>query len=338
MRYKTLFLSLFLPASFAAAGQTADSIGIVLENILRHAETSSLYREKVGWDTLRTRVYALAKHAGTVAELDKATAYLLEALGDEHGRVFYNNQMLAYYYGDLKPHQKAFDLSLYNKVQGGQTYPFEASMLDDQTGYVRLSGLPMGDNAQMSKSIEDAICRLHSKGIDRWIVDLRYNGGGNMFPMAEGLTQLIGEGKVGGAEGLTSEEKVDWEIRNGDFYYGDYSVRSEGACVINSRPKVAVLLSLYTASSGEAVAVMFKGRPNTRFFGEKTIGMTTVTDWKIINPSITMSLSVSYYRDRNGQVYRTYVEPDEAFPFVVDPLSDADACVQRAVEWLREGK
>ncbi|HLP95478.1 MAG TPA: hypothetical protein VK168_15650 [Saprospiraceae bacterium] len=52
-----------------------------------------------------------------------------------------------------------------------------------------------------------------------------------------------------------------------------------------------------TDSAGEALAVMFKGRRQTRFFGEKNGGMITVTDWT---------------------------------------LSDADLCVKRAGEWQKK--
>jgi hypothetical protein len=40
-------------------------------------------------------------------------------------------------------------------------------------------------------------------------------------------------------------------------------------------PFIAVLLSSATSSSGEAVAIAFRGNPNTRSFGQRTRGLTT---------------------------------------------------------------
>ena len=86
-------------------------------------------------------------------------------------------------------------------------------------------------------------------------------------------------------------------------------------------PKIAVLTSLYTASSGEAIAVIFKGKEKTKFFGQKTLGMVTVTDWEIINDATAMTISVSYYKDRNEKIYDKYVDVDVDVPFTEQPLS-----------------
>lgn len=332
---KQFLIYIFLIISFAANCQTVDSARQVLTKIINHTEKASLYRNKVDWNTVKVKAFELAKGAKTVTDLVPSLKYLLSAIEDDHGRIFFNNQVIAYYYGDLKEHQKGFNPEIYNQVQSGQTYQFEAKNIDKNIGYVRIVGLPMGDNEQMSRAIDDAICKVAAKKIDKWIVDLRYNGGGNMFPMVEGLTSIIGDGNVGGSTGLTNEENAVWKIENGDFYYDDYSVQLKNNCQFKKMPKVAVLTSLYTASSGEALAVILKGRPNTRFFGEKTLGMITVTDWEIIDANTTMTISVSYYKDRNGKVYNQFVDPDEETPFVREPLSAEDTCAQKAVEWLK---
>ncbi len=176
---------------------------------------------------------------------------------------------------------------------------------------------------------------LHRNMQKMWILDLRYNGGGNMHPMAEGLCALIGNGDVGGSEGLTKAENSTWKVKEGDFYYDDYSVRLKNDCKIKPLPKVAVLTSLYTTSSGEAISVIFKGRKNTRFFGEKTLGMITVTDWNVLDESTTMTISVSYYCDRNGKVYTNYVDVNEKIPFEKNPLSESDKAVHQALLWLK---
>jgi len=63
---------------------------------------------------------------------------------------------------------------------------------------------------------------------------------------------------------------------------------------ISTDEKVAVLLSRYTVSSGEVVAVSFKGRENTKFFGEATGGYTTVNGYDLIDEELVLIISQAY--------------------------------------------
>ncbi len=309
----------------------------VLDGVIQVARTTSLYRDNVNWEAVTDSIYQLAADAKDIPALAPAFNYLLEVLHDEHGRIFYNHQPIAYYYsGELKEHQKAFDMDMYQQVQSGTAFPFKAQLLNGKIGYIRIVGLGMGDNEEMAKNIQDEVCRLKNAGANRWIVDLRYNGGGNMNPMAEGLAAIIGDGPSGGAAGVVGADDVTWEILNGDFYNHGYSIRLPNACSDDSFPKVAVLTSLYTASSGEALAVIFKGRDRTRFFGGNTLGMVTGTNWEVINDQLAISISVNYYRDRNGKVYQKYVDVDEEITYPFDPQTLMDPCVQQSVSWLMQ--
>lgn len=66
------------------------------------------------------------------------------------------------------------------------------------------------------------------------------------------------------------------------------------------------------------------------------MGMVTATDWEVIDPATAMTISVSYYQDRNGKVYDQYVDVDESQPFVTEPLSADDFAANRALAWLKE--
>lgn len=305
-----------------------------LDKIIEHAEKHSLYRKNVDWNALKGEMYALVKEADSVPQLKPALDLMLKRLNDAHGRVFYNNRYLSYYSGEKKAHRKKMISRTYNEIQSGQVYAFEACAIDKNIGYVRIVGLPMGDNEKMSAEIQDAVCKVLQKGVKKWIIDLRYNGGGNMFPMVEGIANIIGEGIVGGTTGVTKEESSVWQIKNGDFYYDDQTVALANKCQVTKAPLIAVLTSVYTASSGEALAVILKNRPGTKFFGGNTMGMITATDWKQIDEHTAMSISVSYYKDRNGNLYNQYVDVDEEIEF--DPKADGknDKGILRAVEWL----
>lgn len=321
-----------------AAGQQPPTPQAKLERMLAHAESASVYRARVNWPTLRAEVRRLADTATTTAGLAPALRHLLRALGDEHGRVFHGGRPIAWFYGAPQPHLAGMDTATYRRIQWASDFPFRAELLPGGTGYVRIVGLPMGDNTAMSASIEKAVCAVQRRGATRWIVDLRYNGGGNLNPMAEGIAAIIGDGAAGGWQGATRPEDGAWRITSGDFDNHGYSVHLPNGCRMPASMRVAVLTSMYTTSSGEALAVMFRGRRNTRLFGEKTGGMVTNTDWAQLDDSTAMTISVGHYRDRTGRVYDAFVDPDEEVPFTPTDALATDAGVQRALAWLRRAR
>ncbi|RZK21353.1 MAG: hypothetical protein EOO86_01320 [Pedobacter sp.] len=67
-----------------------------------------------------------------------------------------------------------------------------------------------------------------------WIIELRINTGGNMYPIIAALSDLIGEGKVGSF--LTPDKQSDgnWIIKNASLYVGRIKVspvRIEGYAI-----------------------------------------------------------------------------------------------------------
>ena len=317
--------------SFSAVAQKKHTMA-VLDSIIHHAEHHSLYRNQVDWDVIKDSIKVKTADADSVIHLRSGLEYLMKELGDGHGRIFHKGAFLAYHTAPLAEHKKDIDWEVFTRIQYATEFPFEARMIGDEIGYVRIVGLPTGDNEAMSNEIQMAVCKLMDKGASSWVIDLRYNGGGNMFPMVEGLTSIIGDGPVGGAVGATKEEYAPWIIQDGDFFYDNQTVAIEEDCTMETLPKIAVLTSMYTASSGEALAVILKGRPQTRFFGEKTHGMVTSTDWKVIDDETFASISVAYYEDRNGVVYKQYVDVDEEIKFEID--SKEDIILDQGIAWL----
>lgn len=77
----------------------------------------------------------------------------------------------------------------------------------DNIGYLRVVGIGPGDVKSQSDIIRQGLLDLNKKGIHQWIVDLRFNGGGNIEPMISGLAPLIGNGFVSGAINQRGEVK-----------------------------------------------------------------------------------------------------------------------------------
>ena len=92
---------------------------------------------------------------------------------------------------------------------------------------------------------------------------------------------------------------------------------------------VAVLISSFTGSSGEAVAVAFHGQAEVRFFGQSTAGLTTANELVELSDGALIALTMSNFTDRLGLQYGQgiSVQPDEA-------TADFTEAESAAVEWL----
>ena len=118
-----------------------------------------------------------------------------------------------------------------------------------------------------------------------WIVDLRRNRGGNLWPMIVAAGPLLGEGVCCGFVSSLGANRVAY--RDGAVWQDDGSYGPAGFVpdVPQARvaepyrpaalPRVAVLTSRYTGSSGEFAALCFRGRPGARSFGTPTAGVPT---------------------------------------------------------------
>lgn len=76
-------------------------------------------------------------------------------------------------------------------------------------------------------------------------------------------------------------------------------------------PPVAVLVGPTTASSGEAVAIAFRGRSSTRLFGATTRGLTTANRVFPLSDGSLLNLTTAAFVDRLVTPYQNGVTPDE---------------------------
>jgi C-terminal processing protease CtpA/Prc len=185
--------------------------------------------------------------------------------------------------------------------------------------------------------IRQRISTLASGNTCGWIVDLRNNTGGNMWPMIAGLSPLIGEGLAGVFE--SPKAKNEWRVGvNGEAIIGQLktSGSSPASFVDGGKARVAVLTGQATASSGEAVAVAFRGRPNTRAFGTPTAGLTTANTTVAMSDGALLAIAVSVYVDRTGVKYGGKLNPDELVEGTAKLLAD-DPVVKAAAKWLNDG-
>jgi carboxyl-terminal processing protease len=161
-----------------------------------------------------------------------------------------------------------------------------------------------------------------------WVVDLRGNGGGDMYPMLTVVAPLLGEGKAGA---FTTPDGVvtEWGIRRRHVYLGrrrTFVFRRVPRAV--NRP-VAVLISAKTASSGEAVLVSFIGAATARSFGQPTKGYATANRSFPLPDGARLVITGAFMSDRTGRTYGNT-------PIAPHTLADDGDALDVAIEWLSE--
>lgn len=163
-----------------------------------------------------------------------------------------------------------------------------------------------------------------------WIVDLRENTGGNMWPMLAGLGPLLGAENVGSFVDADQEHEV-WRYADGGAYLDLLALVHVADPIESLGPlPVAVLIGSRTASSGEAIAVAFRGRPETRFFGQPTSGQTSVPETFTLSDGAILRVSTARFADRANVIYpaNSPLQPDEQ--------TEAAATLPAAQTWLLE--
>jgi carboxyl-terminal processing protease len=153
---------------------------------------------------------------------------------------------------------------------------------------------------------------------ERWVVDLRGNGGGSMWPMLGAVAPLLrGDGEIGAFVDRDGG-RVPWTLHKGVVGRGRIPQQLGGAG--RREGPVAVLTDGHTASSGEAVAVAFRGLPDVRSYGAPTLGFSTGVETAPLPDGLVVSVATSRFADRTGTVHGGRIAPDVPSE---DPLSMA---------------
>lgn len=183
-------------------------------------------------------------------------------------------------------------------------------------GYVLVPTFGSPDQAsidQFATDLQGVIGLVAASKPCGWVVDLPTNGGGNMWPMLAGIGPVLGTGRLGSFRDPDGRDAA-WSYENGE-------AKSDGrtlAKTLNApvtlhieAPPVAVLVGPTTASSGEAIAIAFRGRSSTRVFGATTRGLTTSNRVFPLSDGSLLNLTTAAFADRTGTPYQNGVTPDE---------------------------
>jgi hypothetical protein len=280
-------------------------------------------RGGVDWLSINAKAQEQMRNAKTSVDTYPAIRWVLGALGEKHSFL-------------LEASAVADPMDGVAGRADGKlaAFPTWRFMADRRIGVVQLPELnTVGSKGHetgrlYAASLRDALASLDKGPLCGWIVDLRQNGGGNMWPMLQGLDPLLGDEPFGYFVRPTGVA-VTW-VRTPSGITAALespSRRRPAVSLVHQRAPVAVLIGAGTASSGEMTAIALIGRPGVRTFGAPSAGYTSANSVYPLSDGAALVVTVTRVRDRSGKDYVGPIEPDQK----VQPHEAERA----ASDWLR---
>lgn len=321
-------------------GASRDSV-VYLDTALWYLEHYYLHSDQIDWAHIREVSFDRIKGAQTPSDTYIGIHEALVLIGDRHTQLIPANWKA-----------EPDDLSKIDdyRRQILETKTPEGRLTSGNIGYVLVpwfQGTGSGPIVFLDKESKAAyvdrmrqiLIELDNREPCGWILDLRKNPGGNMWPMLDGLAPLIGEGRVFSNEMPQFGRRTDTWIIGGRASYGAPFLGGLGLWgpgkldLKKGHAPIAILIGKFTASAGEALVVSFSGRPDTRTFGTPTFGATTSTQGVSLSDGAELYITIGREIDRNGRSYESQIEPDET----VDGVGEADDSppIVAASNWIR---
>jgi carboxyl-terminal processing protease len=286
--------------------------------------SNAVYTPKAGWRAVDSEATKMAASAKTAADTYPAIEYAIEQLreaGDLHATF-------------TTPASQKIEEKIDSSTP--KPSPPSVSLATPRIGLIGLTAinrLPGTSDARQyaTSALTDISALQDRRRPCGWIVDLRGDRGGDMYPMLQSVGPILGSGRL---IGFSSKGKPSvWvSSRNTSLSGAGYKVRAPMRIPdISPAPAVAVLIGPNTASAGEAVAIAFKGRPQTRSFGATTAGATNSPDTYPLADGATIRISSNWEIDREGHIYRHAITPDA---LVAEDFRRGDRPAAAASGWL----
>jgi carboxyl-terminal processing protease len=318
-----------------------------LNRALDEIQNRALHRSTVDWPRIRSEAVARAKNAKVPADTYDAIRFALGGLKDHHSSLHLTPELEALE-AQHNPHRstpKSQTLPAITSPYSSRSSP--EGRIEKQDGKVfalvvvpRCPAESDQPLVEYETRLQRIIAELDHEHPRAWVVDLRGNDSSKLWPMLAGAGPLLGEGD-NLVQFLTTRGRTVWRYRSGaatEIVNGSV-VPHPGVdgppYKIEGSPTVTVLIDGGTAAAGEALAIAFRARPNTRFFGEYTAGRSTVTESVALPDGAILALIVGIQADRTGKEYLDGLGPDEMIPASDAVLPDArDETLQGALWWL----
>jgi carboxyl-terminal processing protease len=335
-RFKFIFL---LVLNVIVISNVQSQFPVSIDVMYDFIKSNSIHRNKVDWGKVDNQFFRSVSSARTLNDTMNAFIDVLKSLDDVHSQICLNNQYYGYWHANEGP--DAARLSKLVEQARETAGQIKSAILYEQFAYVRVPSVNAygaEEIQRFSRMLRDSIDQMWQRKVKGFIIDLRLNTGGNLYPMLSGLGNLIGDGDIAYEVEIDYYIARAWKIENGNFIINDFPVTNLDNAPLKGLDEipVAILIGPVTASSGSNVAIAFKGRPHTFFIGEPTAdGYATSNGYFQFAPNLFMNFAVAFVADRNLNLYPSLVEPN----IMVKEGDDfenlmEDQKIKRALIWL----
>jgi hypothetical protein len=324
-----------------------------LDNAIDIMRQHALHGQDVDWAALRVEAFKRAAGAFNPIDTYPAIYWTLVQLGDpgSHLRLppgLYPDQIALMQQAE----KEAESTAPASARRDAPPSPFTTRRLPEghivtaqgrNFGYVVLPRCSAKDNDGLllyAADVRRILTDLSAQDPKGWIVDLRGNTGGNMWPMLTGIGPILGEGNVGSF--VAADGTINWFYQDGKTGTRNSAGLETVSLTLDDAPvrmtesaPVAVLIDSSTASSAEAITIAFHGRPDTRFFGSRTAGKSTAVQPFKMDDGAELYLTTAIDADRSGKAFPEGLTPDQVFPTIGTlPQDSKDPVVLAAQSWL----
>ena len=302
----------------------------LLDEALGFMEKNYYRRDQVQWGDLTTAAKARLNAAGNCEDAYGTISWCFSQLNEQHSFIMPPAKAAVYNYDTASLSQAPALAELVGEIKG--------EWLNDSIAYLTIPWVSTTDSLicmQIADSLQELISRLDTRGISKWIIDLRKNSGGNCWPMLAGVGPLLGDGVCGYF--VSDQERIPIAYRDGAAFQGKHircRVSNTSYHTRSGRNSIVVLTSRKTISAGEIVALAFKGKEQAYLYGEPTAGLTTANATYSLSDHSMLILTVCQEADHTGRICEGSIIPDKLIasaetPLQTDPVKDA------AVRWLQ---
>lgn len=307
------FIHIFLLGGYSQNVTTQDSIQTFADSLILVLQKNFLDKNDIkNWDEIKTQFQQNTLNYITFEEALSETKAIFDTIGCDHCMVF---SEAGYYPATQKPLLfEDYSDQFVKKYASG--VEFSVSKLENDYGYIVIPGmlfldLPKDSIDKKAQEMYDQIVALDTKNkLKGWIIDLRFDIGGDAYLMITGLYHLLGNKVVYKELDINKNVLGVNQLIDGKFYSTD-SLKRE--IEVSTEPDldkpIALIIGNWTASAGEDIILGFKDRKNVLLIGQPTYGFLTGNEMYKLPFNVQAAITMSYIADMYGH-YSENIEPN----------------------------
>lgn len=301
----------------------------LLDEAFNFMQKNYYRKNMVNWDTLLTSAKRKLNNSGNCNDTYDVISWCFKELNEPHSFIMPPSKAAIYNNDTASLQQKPSIKELVGDIKG--------ELLEHGIAYITVPWVSTTDSAictLIADSLQQLISVMDTEGTNGWIIDLRKNTGGNCWPMLAGVGPLLGDGVCGYF--VSAREKISISYKDGAASQGKYvrcRVSNNGYKMKVGKKPIIVLTGHRTVSSGEIIALAFKGKEQVYLYGEPTAGYTTANATYTLSDNSMLVLTVCMEADRNGKICEGRIIPDETITTESSP-GRKDPAKAAAITWL----